>query len=202
MTEPPTSSPAAQEARRQALEAALALLRQGKRELAMQRCVAILADDPTDADALYYCAVIAIQEQQVPEGIRIIERALQVGPPQARLYNLMGQAQLRLRRPDDALLCFERAIVCDPGFADAHGNRANVLADFGRRAEALEAFDQALAVRPDNAEDLHNRAALLAELSRFPEALEGCDRALTVQPDFPDAQRLHAKLLRRLGPTQ
>ena len=49
---------------------------------------------------------------------------------------------------------FDRAIALEPDFADAHGNRANVLADMGRAEEALDGFDRALALRPDNAEDL------------------------------------------------
>ena len=69
----------------------------------------------------------------------------------------MGQAHLRLNQDEDALASFDRAIACEPGFADAHGNRANVLADMGRLEEAVAAFDRALAVRPDNAEDICNR---------------------------------------------
>src|SRR5689334_20800504 len=95
------TTPAEQDARRQAIDEALALQRQGKRELAMQRYVAILADDPQNIDVLFNVAVIALQSGQFAEGIKLIERALAVGPPQARLHNLMGQACLRMNRDDD-----------------------------------------------------------------------------------------------------
>src|SRR5689334_816700 len=128
MTGPSTpTTQAAQDEKRTAIEEALALQRQGKRELAMQRYVAILADDPKNIDVLFNVAVIALQSGQSAEGIKVIERALAIGPPQARLHNLMGQACLRMNRDEDALAAFERAIACDPGFADAYGNRANVL---------------------------------------------------------------------------
>ena len=83
MNQPPsTDGPKA------ALAEALALHREGKHELAMQRYVSILQQNPNDTDALYYVAVLAIQENQLAEGIKVIGRALEVGPPQARLFNL------------------------------------------------------------------------------------------------------------------
>ena len=53
MTAPPTNT---------ALQDALALHRQGKHELAMQRYVSVLQTDPKNLDALYYVAVLAIQQ--------------------------------------------------------------------------------------------------------------------------------------------
>jgi tetratricopeptide (TPR) repeat protein len=193
----PITTEAAKEARRKALQEALALHRAGKRELAMQRYVALLADDPTDAEALYYVAVLALQEGQVAECIRVIERAHQVGPPQARLHNLMGQAHLRLRQPNEALLAFERAIVVDPEFADAYGNRANILADMGRRQEALADFDQAVRLRPNSGIDICNRAAVLLDLGRLDEARVGFDRAIFLMPSFAPAYFNRADALRR-----
>src|SRR5262245_13825803 len=119
---PNTSTAAASAARQQSLEDALALQRQGKHELAMQRYVAILAADQHKLDALFQVAGIARRAGQHAEGIKVIERALAVGPPQARMHNLMGQAHLRINRDEDALEAFGRAIACEPGFADAYGN--------------------------------------------------------------------------------
>jgi tetratricopeptide (TPR) repeat protein len=202
MTSSDRSAPttqAAQDAKQQAIAEALALQRQGKRELAMQRYVGILADDPQNLDALFNVAVIALQEGQMAEGVKVIERALAVGPPQGRLHNLMGQACLRMNRDEDALAAFERAIACEPGFADAYGNRANVLADMGRLAEAVASFDQALAVRPDNAEDLCNRGSVLADLGRYAEALADYERALALLPDLGPAHFNRADILMRFG---
>ena len=111
----------------EALAAALALHRQGKRELAMQRYVTILQQDPKNLDALYYVAALALQEGQTDEGIRVIRRALDIGPPQARLHNLLGQAQLRKNQDEEALKSFGSAIECDTAFVDAYGNRATLL---------------------------------------------------------------------------
>ena len=120
MNTPPTAT-----GKQQAIQEALALHREGKHELAMQRYVAILQQDPGNLDALYYVAVIALQQGQIEEGLKVLGRAIAAGPPQARLYNLKGQAHLRLNQDDDALASFGRAIETDPTFPDAFGNRAH-----------------------------------------------------------------------------
>jgi tetratricopeptide (TPR) repeat protein len=180
------------------LHEALALHREGKHELAMQRYVAILQRNPGDIDALYYVAVIALQQEQIAEGIRVIEHALTLGQPQARFYNLLGQAHLRVNQDGDALESFGRAIETDPAFVDAYGNRAALLAEMGRLDEAIVDFDRALQLRPANAEDLCNRAGVLADLGRLEEALDGFDRALALMPSLAPAYFNRGGVLMRL----
>jgi len=183
----------------QTIKEAQELERAGEVDLAMQRYVGILESDPKNVDVLYEVARIALRSRQFAEGIKVIERALEVGEPQARLYNLMGHAHLRLNQDEEALAAFERAIACDPNFADAYGNSANVLADMGRREEAVAAFDRALAVRPNNAEDICNRASVLADLGRMDEALTGYERALMLMPQLAPAHYNRADILRHFG---
>src|SRR5690348_10664135 len=114
------------------LEQALALHRAGDHERAMERYVAILQQNPGNTDALHYVAMIAIQQGQIAEGIRVIERALALGKPQARTLNLLGQAHLRLNQDNEALKAFTRAIEADTNFADAYGNRGALLAEMGK----------------------------------------------------------------------
>ena len=160
-------TPPAATGTQQAIQEALALHREGKHELAMQRYVAILQQNPGNLDALYYVAMIALQQGQIAEGLKVIAaRASRSGPPQARLHNLKGQAHLRQNQDDDALQSFGRAIETDPAFADAYGNRGTLLSEMGRAAEALADFDRALELRPNNAEDHCNRASALADLGR------------------------------------
>lgn len=193
MTTPPTDT---------ALQAALALHREGKRDLAMQRYVAILQQNPTNADALYYVAVLTIQEGQFPEGMKVIQRALDVsapGPAQAKLHNLMGQTYLRLNQDKDALESFGRAIASDVTFVDAYGNRGTLLAEMGKAAEALEDFDRAIALRPNNAEDISNRAGVLADLGRTEEALMAYSRAIGLNPNFAPNYFNRAGVLVKIG---
>ena len=116
----------------------------------MQRYVAVLQQDPQNVDALYYVAVLALQEGQLDEGLKLIRRALAVSPAQARLHNLMGQAELRQNRDKDALLSFGRAIEAEPAFADAGAGplRPRRAAAADRPAEALASFQRAAELDP------------------------------------------------------
>ena len=162
-----------------ALQEALALHRAGKHELAMQRYVAILQQNPGNLDALYYVAVLALQQGQLAEGLKVIARALEVEPRQARLHNLKGQAHLRLNQDDEALQSLQprhrdRSSLCRRLRQPRHAARR----DGALRRRRVADFDRALELRPDNAEDHCNRAGALADLGRVRRGLAGfCARS-------------------------
>src|SRR5690348_11068813 len=105
MNEAPTSA--------QLLQQGLFHHRQGDLKTAMERYVEVLRTDPQNADALYYVAVVACQEGQYQQGITLARRALEFGPPQARVHNLLGQALYREGERLEAAKNFDRAIALD-----------------------------------------------------------------------------------------
>ncbi|MBX9840583.1 MAG: tetratricopeptide repeat-containing glycosyltransferase family protein [Xanthobacteraceae bacterium] len=181
------------------LQEALALHRAGKHDLAMQRYVALLQKDPDNADVLYYVAVLAVQEGQFAEGAKVIRRALAVGKPQARLYNLLGQLHLRQNQDEDALRAFGQAIETDPAFPDAYGNRGALLAEMKRFQEAFEDLNRAIKLRQNNATDLCNHGGVLSDLGRLDEALRSLNRALELMPKLAPALYNRAEVLSKLG---
>src|SRR5664279_4932549 len=173
--------------------------RQGDIAQAMERYVEVLRNDPKNADALYYIAVVACQDGQFKEGADLTRRALAVGPPQARMHNLLGQALYRLGERLEAIKNYDQAIALDEKLADAHGNRANVLADAGFPDEALKSFDRALALNPMSATDWLNRGALLQSLGRHADALASFDKSIVCGPDVPEAHVNRGNALKDLG---
>jgi tetratricopeptide (TPR) repeat protein len=178
---------------------AFALHRQGNLRAARQRYQDILRDEPDNADALYYVAVIAAQEKDYQQGIEFAQRALAVSANKARVQNLLGQIHLRSGNAAEALACFNQVLSQQPDYIDAYGIRADILADLGRFDEALANYDRALEERPDSAEDWHNRATILPNLNRAEEALANFDRAIALRPNFADAHFNRANILRSLG---
>ena len=181
------------------IQEALALHRQGNLAGAMERYVKVLQGDPQNADALHYIAVVAMQDGQYDEGIKLALRALAAGPPQARTHNMLGQAYLRLGKNREALEAFDRALAVDPDFADAVGNRAGILAELGHFQEAVSGFDRALKLRPDSVEDWCNRGAALQALGLAEEALASYDRAVLLAPGLPGAHFNRGNILRDIG---
>jgi len=191
MAEPATSA--------QLIQQGLFHHRQGDIASAMERYVEVLRIDPQNPDALYYVAVVACQEGQFQQGIELARRAIERGPPQARVYNLLGQALYREGERLEAIKNFDKAIVLDPNFADAHGNRANILADAGFPDDALKSFDRALALNPTSAADWLNRGSLLQALGRHAEALTSFDKAITCGADVAEAHVNRGNALKDLG---
>lgn len=173
--------------------------RQGQLDMAMQRYIEVLKGDPTNIDALYYVAVVACQEGHYQQGVDLAKRAIEIGAPQARVHNLLGQAHDRLGQPLEAIKAYDAAIALDPNFAAAHGNRAAVLADASMPEEALKSFDRALALNANSGPDWLNRAALLHDMGRFDQAIESYGRVLALAPDFAEAHVGNANALLQLG---
>src|SRR5215472_6725714 len=167
--------------------------RAGQISLAMDRYTQVLRNDPRNADALYYIAVVACGEGQFQQGIDLAHRSLAYRPEQARVHNLIGQALHRMGKVEDALKSFESAIECDANLGDAYSNRANMLSELGRNSEALSSFDLALAIDPISAPDWINRGATLHSAGRLDEAIASYDKAIELDPDFcvPHCNRGH-----------
>ena len=108
-------------------------------------------------------------------------------PDYAAALNNRGNTLKELKRFDEALASFDRALAVRPDYADALNNRGNTSKELKRFDEALASYDGALAVRPEHAEALNNRGNSLNEQKRFDEALASYDRALAVRPDYADA---------------
>ncbi len=102
-------------------------------------------------------------------------------------------------RFEEALACYERALVLLPRHPGLLYNRGVVLGDLHRHAEALDSFDRALAVQPAFAEAWNNRGFTLQQLKRPADALASFDRALAVTPDFPQALNGRGFVLQQLG---
>src|ERR1700742_3176298 len=160
--------------------------RQGQIPEAMERYTQVLRNDPDNGEALYYVAVVACQEDQYKQGADLARKAIASGLNTAKVHNLLGQALDRLGEPLEAIKSFDEAIAIDPDFADAHGNRANILVDADLPLEALKSFDRALALNPNSPSDWLNHGALLQDLGRHAEALTSYDKALAIVPQAPN----------------
>ena len=58
----------------------------------------------------------------------------------------------KLKRFDDALASYDRAIALAPDYAEAYANRGVTLEELKRFDEAVASYDRAIALRPDDAE--------------------------------------------------
>ena len=155
----------------------------------------ILAAQPGHSDSLYLLSVISYQRGDYAQALDQIDVALDKNPDNSLVWNQRGLALQRLKRLEEALVSYDRALVLWRDHAEVLCNRGAALHDLKRFDEALASFDRALAVRPRYAEAFCYRAAALAELKRSEEALSSYDCALAIAPDYADALSGRADVL-------
>jgi tetratricopeptide (TPR) repeat protein len=122
------------------------------------------------------------------DALRVFEKAVQLKPDDASLWNNFGNACIECNRPREAIASFQRALAIDPAHWDSAFKAGLMLHHEGRFEEAVACLDVCAKLKPDDATTLHIRAAALHGLKRFEEALDGDRRAHALDPHDPFIQ--------------
>jgi predicted TPR repeat methyltransferase len=89
-----------------------------------------------------------------------------------------GNALYRLRRLDEALAAYDKALSLKPDLAEAWLGRANVFYNSERHEEALAAYDKAVSLKPDLAEAWHKRGIIQVIRGNRQEGKKDCEQAV------------------------
>jgi tetratricopeptide (TPR) repeat protein len=167
---------------------ALAFHRAGLLAEAEQLYRRVLEHRPGSFDCQHLLGVISYQRGNCLEAVRQIDAALKINSRVADAHLNRGNALLRLKRFEEALASYDKAIALK-GEPDAMllNCRGSALRNLGRLDEAMVALDRAIELRPDLVEAFNNRANVLKDLERLDAALEDYDRAIALKPDNADA---------------
>ena len=134
------------------LRQAMQLHQQGQLYPASQLYQQVLREDPSNALALHYLGVLAMQGGQPGDGERLIRRALALRDDLPDLHNNLGLCLRQLDRNEEALACYEAALALKPDYVEAMNNYGLDLQILRRPAQAQQWFERALALRPDFAQ--------------------------------------------------
>lgn len=114
----------------------------------------------------------------------------------------LGNAMVAQGRIQEAVACYERALVLRPDFAEACNGLGNVLWAQGRRDEAVACYERAITLRPDYAPAHNNLGLALAARGGAGDADRAAAcyaRALAIKPDFSEAHFGLGNVLRKQG---
>ena len=149
-------------------------------------------------DILLASAFRAHQTGDYAEAARLLAQAIQIDPAPETFYN-RGCALQNLRRDEEALHCFQRAIALKPDFLDALVNCGISQLALRLYADALQSFDKVLWKIPADAEAWNNRGNALVELGRPAEALTSFDKAIALKHGYLNAWNNRGVALQRLN---
>jgi tetratricopeptide (TPR) repeat protein len=132
----------------------------------------------------------AVQEQRqgnLQAAVDIFNLILAKVSNSAELHNNRGAILQMMKRYDEALASYDKAIALKPDYANAHFNRGSALKQLNHFEEALASYDKAIALNPGHAEAHNNRGALLQQMRRYDEAIASYDKAIAAKPDHAAA---------------
>lgn len=127
------------------------------------------------------------QAGQLADAQVLYSQVLELQPENFDALHLSGLIALQCKNPALAVELINRALVINPGHADAHANKANALRKLGQFESALASYDSAIQLRPAHAETHLNRGIALKELGKHTLAISSYDQAIALNPEFISA---------------
>jgi tetratricopeptide (TPR) repeat protein len=160
-----------------------------------------------DPKPLYLTSLGAalLAQARYEEALQVFDKAVQLKPDDAELWNNLGSTLRDAKRPADAILTFQQVLRLDPGHWDAACQAGLLLLELGRYEEALSYLDLCEKLQPKNtlirrarAVALDNLAGALHAQKRFEEALALSRQAYELNPANADICNNLAASLRSL----
>jgi tetratricopeptide (TPR) repeat protein len=131
----------------------------------------VIASDPKQWQALHQLGSIHLTRGELAEALQCIGAAMKANAGSAEVTSNYGVVLRHLKRDEEAVEYFNRALMLKPGYVPALLTRSASLQHLGRREEALASVDRVIEVEPLHAKAHYNRAHILLDMLRFDEAL-------------------------------
>ena len=103
--------------------------------------------------------------------------------PSSLAYSNRGSAYINVRKYDDAIADYDRAIALDPSYAMAYNNRGFAKLNKGDYDGAIDDCSRAIAIDPNNAAAYNNRGTAKAHKGDYDSAIDDYDRAIAIDPN-------------------
>ncbi len=124
----------------------------------------LIRDDPDDAQALNLLGyALAERSQNLPEAVRLLQRAQQINPLSPFILDSLGWARHRQGLHRQAVTLLRRATLADSRLAEPWDHLGDALGALGRGTEAVRAYRRALARRPA----AYRRAVIAGKIARL-----------------------------------
>jgi predicted O-linked N-acetylglucosamine transferase (SPINDLY family) len=174
------------------------LHQQGQLEAAREQYLQALAATPLHFDALHLLGVIAHQQKNSAEAVRLIEQALATGVQLPIAYLNLGLAYGALQQWSQAARSYQQLLQFEPQHAQAHSLLGEALANEGDTSGAIAAFERACAFDPGSVQAHFNLGTTQATAGDLEASIQALRSALALQPDHIGANYNCGNALRRL----
>ncbi len=159
----------------------------------------MIAANPGSALAYFTYGDAQLDNAMPDRAIGTLLKALVVEPRFVRARVTLAEAYMMMKSYDTALAELDTAISHNPRYAQAHVQRASVLAQLGRETEAIENYRAVSELLPDSYAHWLKLGRLLLDAGQPDEATEALEYAVVLNAESSDAHYFHAQALARSG---
>ncbi|MBO0764812.1 MAG: tetratricopeptide repeat protein [Hyphomicrobiaceae bacterium] len=131
--------------------------------------------------------------QNAKEAIEDFNRAIQLFPEYAAIYNNRGNVLLGIGAVREAMKDFDRALLLAPGYVAAYSNRGGAQLKLGEVNLAIADYNKAIALTPVNPAAFTGRGRAHLAAHRPAAAIQDLTRAVGFDPRFSAAYRARAE---------
>ena len=163
------------------MQKGLAHHRDGNLQEAVECYLAILTDNPENADVLYLLGVAFSQQGCFEMAAPLFRDALIHRPNNPVFHNGLANALQETGSVNEALEHYAKALLLNPNYAEAYRNQGIALQKTENHKAAAESFRNAVRTEPDSTTNYLLLAEALLNLGRHSEALDVYDAALAAR---------------------
>jgi tetratricopeptide (TPR) repeat protein len=117
------------------------------------------------------------------EEIKFLNNSLHYYDYDSYVLFIKGRILNELKKFNEAIELFDKAIEINPKYSKAFSNKGNSLSELGFFEDAIESYNIALNLKPDCMYTYYNKGNNLKRLKRFDEALNCYNKAISLQPN-------------------
>jgi len=104
--------------------------------------------------------------------------------PNFEIYNLYGVILFELKKFDEAIKNWERAIELNKNYFFGYNNLGNVYFKINKIKDAIDNYNKAINIKPDYFEAFHNRANAYLKQKNIDAALSDYNTVLSIKYDY------------------
>ena len=197
----PDDSPAPARTTDEALQQAIAHHQRGELEAADAIYAEVLRREPRRADALNFMGMLRYQRGEHERALELLQRASQIAPRHAPIWNNLGNVLAGLKRPAEAEKAFRRslALVENP---EALTNIARLQRRRQEWTRSEQSCRRAIALSPTCGEAWHYLSLALLGQRRAEEAFEAAVQAELLLPPHARRRETYGRALAAAGETE
>jgi tetratricopeptide (TPR) repeat protein len=158
------------------------------------KIIADVMDQKIEMETAFHLFKGAVYQNrgQVSKAIAQCNKAIEINPEYAPVYNSRGFAYIGKGEYDEAISDFNKAIEINPKFTMAYNNRGYAYGIKGQYDQAISDSNKAIELNPKLAMAYNNRGLAYLNKGQHDRAISDCNRALKVNPRDAMAYNLRA----------